>query len=173
MGVKKKYKNRKKLQRNTTNYTKKMHEDLEGKRYQNNFQEHDFYGNRNSRPFLPCYSAAEKWTGILNPVNNRVLKTFFDIVFPLESFLRIKLLNFNEIFLLKSDRTQELQELTLILSNILLFIISNSFSSLNLAVFCLKRHGNGFNFFFCIFHFCQYGISSFACAYTKLMSIFF
>ena len=33
---------------------------LEGKRYQNNFQEHHFLRDLKIRPFLPCYIAAEK-----------------------------------------------------------------------------------------------------------------
>ena len=47
---------------------------LEWKRYQNNFQEHDFLRDLKIPPFFPCHVAAEKRAGISEHVKNVLFK---------------------------------------------------------------------------------------------------
>ena len=61
---------------------------LKWKIYMNNFQEHDFYGIRNCRPFLCCYVAGKKRAWFSNPVKNRVLESCSNIFFPLKKWTK-------------------------------------------------------------------------------------
>ena len=64
--------------------------ELEGKIYQNNFQEHDFLRDLKIPPCLTCYllRSSGKRVGNSNSVKNRVLESCSNIFFPLEHFRR-------------------------------------------------------------------------------------
>ena len=58
---------------------------VEGKRYENNIEEHAYLRDLKIPPFFPCYVAEEKKARISNPVKNRVLESCSYIFFTLGS----------------------------------------------------------------------------------------
>ena len=56
---------------------------LEGKKYYNKFQEHDFLRDWNFAHFFPCYIAPKKRARNSNSVRNRVLEKCSNIFFTL------------------------------------------------------------------------------------------
>ena len=79
--------------------TSKIYLALEGKKYQNNFQEHNFLRDLKIPPIFPCYVEAEKRSGISNPVINRFLESCSNIVFTL--IMSLKKLSFSRFMIIR------------------------------------------------------------------------